>query len=770
VSRWLVDVGAKIEGYDKLLADPHESQTTMCATINSLIRFRIVRVASLSVLAILSVPTSTMSQAPPNPPVARVVPKVDTLHGGKRVDNYFWLREKGSPEVHAYLEAENAYTEAAMTHAQALQETLYKELLGRVKETDMVAPHRQGGYWYYTRTEKGKSYPIYCRKKSTLEAAEEVILDQNELARDKKFHALGGFDVSPDGSRLLYLEDLTAFREYTLYVKDLSTGRVIDSIDKVWNGTAWANDNRTFFYVTADSAKRGNAVWRHVVGAPREQDTKVFQEDNARNEVTAFRSRSGKYVFIRADGFTSSEWRLVPTATPMAPPRVIAPRRGNVEYSVEHGGEFFYIYTNDTARNFRIVRAPEDDPSPANWKDWLAHRDKAFVEGVDVFKRHAVVRERTEGLRRLRVTELATNRSHFVTFPESAYSVFLGSNPEFDTELVRFTYASPVTPSCVYDYNMATQQRVLKKRQEIPSGFDASRYEVQRRMAPTRDGVQVPVSILLPRGTRLDGSNPLLLYAYGSYGFTTEPTFDSNVFSLVDRGMIYAIAHIRGGQEMGRQWYDDGKMLKKKNTFNDFIDVAEFLVKTGYTSADWLVANGLSAGGLLMGVVTNMRPDLFKAVVAEVPFVDVVNTMLDGSLPLSTQEWEQWGDPKNPEHYAYIRSYSPYDNVEAKAYPCLLVTTSLNDSQVMFWEPAKWVAKLRALKTDANPLYLKVNLTGGHGGSSGRYDHLREIAFKYAFILDAVGRTGSTSSKDPPVRHRKAGGEVSGTPEQPDPA
>jgi oligopeptidase B len=722
------------------------------------IRNGIVRVTSLAALAIFGGPATIMSQAAPKPPVARVVPKVDTLHGEKRVDNYFWLSEKGSPEVRAYLAAENAYTEAGMTHTQALQETLYKELLGRIKETDMAVPHRQGGYWYYTRTEEGKSYPIYCRKKGTLKAPEEVILDQNELACDKEFHALGGFDVSPDGSRLLYLEDLTAFREYTLYVKDLSTGRVIDSIDKVWNGTAWADDNRTFFYVTADSAKRGNAVWRHVIGAPREKDTKVFQEDDVLNDVTAFRSRSGKYVFIPADGFTSSEWRVVTTANPTAAPRVIAPRRSNVEYSVEHGGEFFYIYTNDAARNFRIVRAPEHDPSPGNWKDWLAHRDTAFVEGIDVFERHAVVRERTDGLRRLRVTELATNRSHSVTFPESAYAVFVGSNPEFDTNVVRFTYASPVTPSSVYDYNMATQQRELKKRQEIPSGFESSRYEVQRRVAPARDGAQVPVSILLQRGTRFDSSNPLLLYAYGSYGATTEATFDSNVFSLVDRGMIYAIAHVRGGQEMGRQWYDNGKMLKKKNTFNDFIDVAEFLVKTGYTSADGLVASGGSAGGLLMGVVTNMRPDLFKAVAADAPFIDVINTMLDGSLPLAAQEWEQWGDPRNPEHYAYIRSYSPYDNVEAKAYPHLLVTTSLNDSQVMFWEPAKWVAKLRALKTDVNPLYLKVNLAGGHGGSSGRYDRLREIAFKYAFILDAVGRAGSTS----PMRPAAAPGRPDG--------
>ena len=682
-------------------------------------------------------------QPPAKPPVAKVDPKVTTLHGEKLVDNYHWLRDKGNPEVIAYLEAENAYTEAGMKHTTALQETLYKELLGRIKETDTNVPYRKDGFWYYTRTEQGKNYPIFCRKKGSLEAPEEVVLDQNALAEGKKFHALGGFDVSPDGSKLLYLEDLTAFREYTLYVKDLASGRIIDSIPNVWNGTAWADDNETFFYMTADAAKRGNVVWRHVTGVPREEDVKIFQEDDVLNNVSVFRSRSDEFIFIPSSSFTSSEWRSIPAAAPATSPRVIAPRRANVEYSVEHGGDFFYIHTNDNARNFRIVRAPENDGSPASWKDWIAHRPEAFVEDVQIFRTFAVIAERREGLRRLRVMDLQKDASHDITFPETAYGVFPAANPEFDADVFRFSYSSLVTPSSVYDYNVTTRERELKKRQEIPSGFDASLYEVQRRMAPARDGVQVPVSILLRKGTRLDGSSPLLLYAYGSYGATMEPTFNTNVLSLVDRGMVYALAHIRGGQEMGRQWYDDGKMMKKKNTFNDFIDVAEYLVKAGYTKSDRLVANGGSAGGLLMGAVANMRPDLFKAIVADVPFVDVINTMLDASLPLTAQEWEQWGNPKNPEHFAYLRSYSPYENVERKAYPWILVTTSLNDSQVMYFEPAKWVAKLRAMKTDTNPLYFKTNMAGGHGGSSGRYQRLRETAFRYSFMLDAVGLTRS---------------------------
>jgi oligopeptidase B len=683
--------------------------------------------------------TAALPAAAQQPPVARRIPRVDTLHGEVRVDDYYWLREKADPEVIRYLEAENAYTEAGTQHLEALREELYREMLGRIKETDLSVPYRDGGYWYYTRTEQGKSYPVYCRKKGSLDAPEEVILDQNARAEGRAFHALGGFDVSPDGTRLLFLEDTTAFREYTLYVKDLASGRLVDSLRGVWNGTAWANDNRTFFYMRADSAKRGNAVWRHVTGSG-EPDARVFQEDNVLYNVSVSRSKSGRYAFIPADGFTSSEWRVVPLDSPTVAPRVIAARRPDVEYAVDHIAGAFLIQTNDGARNFRIVRAPETDPSPAAWRDWLPHRDSVFVEYFEVFRGHVVVVERSGGLRRLRVTDLESGAAHRVEFPEAAYGVFPTGNAEYDLATLRFQYSSLVTPTSVFDYDMRTRERTLLKRQEIPSGYDASRYAVRRLMARARDGVRVPVSVLLPAGAPLDGSRPLLLYAYGSYGSTMEPTFNTNVLSLVDRGFIYAIAHVRGGQELGRQWYDDGKMLNKKNTFNDFVDVAEELIRQRYTSADRLVANGGSAGGLLMGAVVNMRPDLFRAVVADVPFVDVINTMLDASLPLTAQEWEQWGNPRNPEHYAYMRTYSPYDNVEAKPYPWLLVTTSLNDSQVMYWEPAKWVARLRATKTDANPLYFRINMKGGHGGSSGRYDRLREAAFRYAFMLDAVGR------------------------------
>jgi oligopeptidase B len=693
----------------------------------------------VTILPMLSLAVVVAGQAPPNPPVAKIDPKVTTLHNEKLVDNYHWLREKGSPEVTAYLEAENAYSEAGTKHTAALQEVLYAELLGRIRETDANVPYLKNGYWYYSRTEQGKSYPIFCRKKGTLEAPEEIVLDQNDLAAGKKFHALGGMDVSPDGSKLLYLEDLTAFREYTLHVRDLAQGRNIESIPNVWNGTAWADDNQTFFYMTADAAKRGNAVWRHVIGSPRAQDVNVFREDNNLYNVTVLRSRSEKFIFIPADGFTSSEWRAIPSATPAVAPKVIQSRRPNVEYSVEHGGGFFYIHTNDQAKNFKIVRVSDSESAAIKRQDWVAHRPEVFVEGVDVFSRFAVVTERRGGLRRLRVVSLQGNASHDVAFPEPAYGVSPTNNLEFDTDLFRFTYSSLVTPSSVFDYNMASRQQELKKRQDIPSGFDPSRYEVLRQMARARDGVHVPVSILAQKGAARDGSQPLLLTAYGSYGSTTEPTFNANVLSLVDRGMAYAIAHVRGGQEMGRQWYDDGKMMKKMNTFRDFIDVADYLVKNGFTRPDRLVATGGSAGGLLMGAVANMRPDLFRAIVADVPFVDVINTMLDSSLPLTAQEWEQWGNPVDRDHYVYMRSYSPYDNIERKAYPWMLVTTSINDSQVMYWEPAKWVAKLRAMKTDSNPLYFKINLAGGHGGSSGRYDRLRELAFRYAFMLDAVG-------------------------------
>ena len=686
------------------------------------------------------VPMLAAQQA--RPPVAQQIARVDTLHGDVRTDNYFWLREKTNPKVLAYLDSENAYTAAGMRHTEALQDKLYHEMLGRIRETDLSVPFRDNGYWYYSRTEQGKAYPILCRKRGSLEATEEVYLDENALAAGKKFFALGGQQVSPDGGRLAYLQDTTALRVYTLLVKDLRTGKTLaDTLGQVVPGLAWANDNRTIFYSTADSARRTNAVWRHVLGQPRASDVKVFQDDDVLNNVDVARSKSGKFVFIADDGFTSSEWRVIPTSNPTVSPRVIAPRRANIEYSVDHIDGAFLMVTNDSARNFRIVRIPEADFSRARWTDWVPGNDSVFIEGIEPFRNYVVVSERSSGLPRLRVIDLATRGVHYITFPEPAYGVFPTQNAEFDSHTLRFQYSSLLTPASTFDYDLATHQRVLKKRVDVP-GYDASQYEVKRLMVPVRDGVHVPVSMLVHKGWMQDGSHPLLLYAYGSYGYTTEATFNSPVLSLVDRGFAYAIAHIRGGQEMGRQWYDDGKMMKKKNTFNDFVDVAEYLEQQKFTSANTLVANGGSAGGLLMGAVTNMRPDLFRAVVADVPFVDVINTMMDASLPLTSQEWQQWGDPHIKEQYEYMKTYSPYDNVERKAYPWMLVTSSLNDSQVSYWEPAKWVAKLRAMKTDSNPLYFKINMAGGHGGSSGRYDRLHEIAFRDAFILDAVGLAG----------------------------
>lgn len=679
------------------------------------------------------------------PPVAQKIARIDTLHGDVRQDDYFWMRQKSNPKVIAYLDSENAYTAAGMRHTEAMQGKLYGEMLARIKETDLSVPYREKGYWYYTRTEQGKSYPIFCRKKGSLSATEEIYLDENALAAGKKFYSLGGLEVSPDGKRVAYLQDTTALRVYTLYVKDLQTGTLLaDTLGEIVPGLAWADDNRTLFYSTADSARRTNAIWRHLLGDARPKDVKVFEDDDVLNNVNVGRTKSGKFILIADDGFTSSEWRAIPTAAPTAAPRVLAPRRPNVEYSVDHIDGAFLMITNDGARNFRIVRIPEDDFSPAKWTEWQPHSDSVFIEGVEPFKHYVVVTERSGGLPRLRVRDLTTNTTHFITFPEAAYGVFPTQNAEFETSTLRFQYSSLITPASTYDYDMTSHTRVLKKRLEVP-GFDPSQYEVKRLMVAVRDGVHVPVSMIVRKGWTQDGTHPLLLYAYGSYGYTTEATFNSPVLSLVDRGFAYAIAHIRGGQEMGRQWYDDGKMMNKKNTFNDFVDVAEYLEKQKFTSADKMVANGGSAGGLLMGAVSNMRPDLFRAIVADVPFVDVINTMMDASLPLTSQEWQQWGDPHIKAQYEYMKTYSPYDNVEHKAYPWMLVTSSLNDSQVSYWEPTKWVAKLRAMKTDDNPLYFKINMAGGHGGSSGRYDRLHEIAFRDAFMLDAVGQVQPVS-------------------------
>jgi oligopeptidase B len=685
------------------------------------------------------------SSAGSTPPVAKVVPRADTLHGEARVDNYFYMRDKANPEVIKYLEAENAYTAAMTKHTESLEKQLYDEMLARIKEDDSQVPVKREGWFYYSRTEKAKAYPIFCRKKGSLDAPEEVIFDQNEAAKDYKFYNLGGFEVSPNHQFLALLVDTSGYEDFVLQVKDLSSGKMLpDRVEKLGFGLAWASDNATVFYMTFDSAKRADEVWRHRLGEARAKDASVYKDADVLFNVGVSRSRSGAFIFLTSGSFTSGETWALDAAAPDAKPVLIAKRAPDVEYEVDHGGDWFYVVTNrDGAKNFKVMRAPVRDPG--DWEEWLPHRSDVFVEGVEVFKDVAIVQERRDGLGQLRVTSLKTGDAHYVSFPEAAYGVFLAQNPEFDTGTLRFMYSSMVTPASVFDYDVVARTRELKKRQEVLGGYDPSLYQIERLMATARDGTKVPVSLVYKKPFVKDGKRPLLLYAYGSYGSTTEPTFSSNRFSLVDRGFVFAIAHVRGGQEMGRAWYDDGKMMRKKNTFFDFIDCAEFLVREKYTSTDRLAANGGSAGGLLMGAIANLRPDLFHTVVADVPFVDVINTMLDASIPLTAQEWQQWGNPNLADDYAYMRTYSPYDNVERKAYPRLLVTSGLNDSRVAYWEPAKWVAKLRALKTDSNPLLLKMNMGAGHGGASGRYELLHEQAFRYAFILD------QTTPAAPPV-------------------
>ena len=700
-------------------------------------------VCSIAALHIVGTSVSTLAaQAPAmTPPVATPKPKVDTLHGEILTDNYFWIRDKTNPDVISYLNAENAYTEVKMKHTEALQKKLYDEMLSRIKETDVSVPYRDNGYYYSTKTEKGKNYVIRVRQKGSMRAPEEVFLDDNALAAGKKFSQVGDWAVSPGNTRLAYLHDTTALRVYTLYVKELRTGRMLaDSISRVVPSIAWANDS-VLFYQKADSARRADAVWRHVIGTPQSSDVEVFHEKDVLDNVGVFRTNDNKYIIISDDGFTSSESRIIPANNAFAAPVVVAPRKANVEYQLDHIDGAFLLTTNEGAQNFKVMRIADDKVGSGQWQEFIPTSDSVFIEFLLPFKNNLVVVQRSGGLRRLRVMDLKTKRAdYYVTFPEAAYAVSPTGNAEFDTDSVRFVYQSMLTPPSTYDYSFSTRQRVLKKKVEVP-GFDPTKYEVKRFMVKARDGVMVPVSMIVGKEWKQDGTHPLLEYAYGSYGSTTEPTFSSSILSLVDRGFAYAIAHIRGGQEMGRAWYDQGKMMNKKNTFNDFVDVGQYLVDNKFTSKDRLIANGGSAGGLLMGAVVNMRPDLFKAVVADVPFVDVINTMMDASIPLTAQEWQQWGDPHDATQYAYMRSYSPYDNVERKAYPWMLVTTSLNDSQVGYWEPVKWVAKLRSMKTDQNPLYIKINMAGGHGGSSGRYDVLRERAFRYAFMLDAVGIT-----------------------------
>jgi oligopeptidase B len=680
------------------------------------------------------------------PPVARTDPKTITIHGETLTDEYGWMRQKGTPEVEAHLKAELAYAEAFMKPTAGLQQKLYEEMLSRIQQTDANVPYRERGYLYYSRTEEGKQYPIYARRKGAADAPEEVILDLNQLAAGKSFLSVRAMKVSPDGQQLAYSTDDSGYRQYTLRVKDLRTGQHgPEAVPRV-TAVEWAEDGKTLLYGVEDAqTKRSHQIFRHVAGSDRHE--LVYEEKDERFSVFVWKTRDRKYLFLETASLSSSEVRFLPADTPAAAPRLIAAREADHEYDADHRDGVLWIRTNDRGRNFRLVTAPATDPARAHWKEAVPHRDAVMLSGVSLFRDFSVLHEREGGLPHLRITDFATGQSHRVAFPEAAYLASSGDNREYDARVFRLTYQSPTSAPSVYDYDPFTRARVLLKQKAVP-GYDPSRYAVEVVQARARDGVEVPVWMVYRKDLKKTGGggNPTLLYAYGSYGSSGAAGFDSDVFSLLDRGLIYAEAYVRGGGELGKKWHDEGRMLKKRNTFTDFIAAAEHLVAAGYTSPDRLAAMGGSAGGLLMGAISNLRPDLFKVVLNYVPFVDVINTMLDASLPLTAAEFEEWGNPKVAEHYRYMRAYSPYDNLEAKAYPTTLVKSSYNDSQVMYWEPAKYVARLRARKTDDNPLLFHINMDpAGHGGKSGRYDKLRETAFDYAFLLWQLGVEKLTS-------------------------
>jgi len=679
------------------------------------------------------------------PPIAKKIPQTFEKFGDTRVDDYFWLREKTNSDVIDYLKAENAYTDSVIGHLKPFQETLYKDMLSRIKETDDNVPYFKAGYWYNSRTEMGKQYSIYTRRKGTLEANEEIVLDGNELAKGQKFMAIGTMAVSRDNKWLAYSVDFTGFRQYTLQFKNLETGELLaDKIERV-TSIAWANDNKTIFYVVEDATtKRSDKFYRHRLGGSGEKnDVMLYEEKDELYGIGVDSTRDNAYIILSTESSETSEQRLISADKPDATFTVYQARKENVKYSIDHHDKHFLIVTNDTGRNYRLVKTPASATADKKtWKELIAHRKDVKLDGVDVFKDFFVAVEKKAGLPQLRVYDMKSMKPHSMAFPEAAYDASPGQNAEFATKLYRFNYGSLVTPNSVFDYDVTKRERILKKQQPVLGGYKPDEYAVERINAKAKDGTLIPISLVYKKALRQAGTpQPTLLYAYGSYGISMPLGFRSSRLALLDRGMIYAIAHIRGGGEMGKQWHDDGKMMKKMNTFTDFIAASEHMINKQYSQSAKLVIQGGSAGGLLMGAVTNLRPDLFKAVVSQVPFVDVMNTMLDATLPLTVGEYLEWGNPNQEKAYKYMRSYSPYENLKKGGYPAMLVETSLNDSQVMYWEPAKYVAKLRTLKTDSNPLLLKTNLDAGHGGASGRYDYLKEIAFTYSFVLSQVGIT-----------------------------
>lgn len=710
-----------------------------------MIRIKAVKIILLSSFVLLTMCKNSNPEKTNNmdikPPVAEKIPKELTIHSDTRIDNYYWLNERDNPKVIEYLEAENAYCAAMMKHTEAMQDSLYNEIIGRIKQDDSSVPYKKNGYWYYTRYEEGKEYAIYCRKKESMDATEEILLDVNKIAEGHEFYQVSGFTVSTDNNLLAFGIDTVSRRLYTVYVKNLSTGEILkDKIENTSGNITWANDNKTLFYAKKDTVTlRSDRVMKHNLGTETETDKEVFVETDNTFSTYVYKTKSERFLVIGSSSTLSTEYLILDADDPDGEFKVFNLRESKHEYYIAHFEDKFYIITNWEAENFRLMETPVNKTGKENWKEVIPHSSDVFLENIEIFRDFLVVDERKEGLTRLRIINMRNNCEYYVDFEEETYSAGISVNPEFDTGILRFNYTSLTTPFSVYNYNMKTREKTLLKQKEVVGDFKPGNYEARRIYATASDGVKVPISLVYREGLlKKDGNNPLLLYGYGSYGHTIDPSFSSVRLSLLDRGFVYAIAHIRGGQVMGRHWYEDGKLLKKNNTFTDFIACTEYLVNEKYTNPEKCFALGGSAGGLLMGAVVNTRPDLYKAIVAEVPWVDVVTTMLDESIPLTTSEFDEWGNPENKEYYDYMLSYSPYDNVAARDYPAMLVLTGLHDSQVQYFEPAKWVAKLRDMKTDDNLLLLHINMDTGHGGASGRFKYHKETAMIYAFYLNML--------------------------------
>jgi len=675
-------------------------------------------------------------------PVAKKIPHELTYHGDTRTDNYYWLRERENPEVIKYLDDENLYLDEQMSETKGFQENLYNEIIGRIKQTDISVPYKYNGYWYFTRYEEGKEYPIHCRKKGSMEATEEIMLNVNEMAEGHKYYQVSGTSVSPDNSMIAYGVDTVSRRIYTLYFKNLITGEMMQDLIPAFSGSlAWGNDNKTIFYSKKDEETlRPFQVLRHVLGTDPSTDELIYVESDETYSCGVYKSKSKKYIMLGSYAKMSTEYQFLDADKPMGKFQVFNPREKNLEYDVNHYEDKFYIVTNLDAKNFRLMESPVNKTTKENWKEVIPHREDVMLEGIDIFKDFMVVSERKEGLTNLRIINWNDKTDeHYLNFGEEAYMAYTSVNPEFDTDILRYGYTSLTTPNSVFDYNMDNREKTLLKQEEVIGSFNSGDYETKRIYATAGDGTRIPISMVYKKGMKKDGTNPTLLYGYGSYGYTIDPSFSSVRLSMLDRGFIFAIAHVRGGQINGRQWYEDGKLLKKMNTFTDFNDCARFLISEQFTSPEHLYAEGGSAGGLLMGAIINLNPELYNGVIAAVPFVDVVTTMLDETIPLTTGEYDEWGDPRIKEYYDYMKSYSPYDNVKAQDYPNLMVTTGLHDSQVQYWEPAKWVAKLRDMKTDDNLLVMYCNMETGHSGASGRFQRHKDTAREYAFLFMLEG-------------------------------